>query len=302
MRSRLFAAVSVLLLAALATVGQAPAPAPERRFLAVSVLDKDGQPIHGLTADSFRGEYRGQPVKILSATEDTSPRRIAVLLDTSGSGREAADLMWSIAEDLVIKLGPTHSIAVFDFGEGAHRHSQFARDPDGLLRLLREMQARTKNQGGTRLYDAIVAVSKEVSPSGFGDVLYLISDGEDTASARSLDESASAACWARIRVFLVRLPSQTFPFVPGRGRLFSQRFVVVSGGVTLEADRKGDKLTYNLPPFYEAIAKVYRIEVEFHRPADKAREWKLEVAGPDGKKLKDVVVAYPRLLVPLKEK
>jgi hypothetical protein len=51
----------------------AQAPAPERRTLAVSVLDKDGKAVHGLTAENFRGECRGQPVRILSAAEDSSP-------------------------------------------------------------------------------------------------------------------------------------------------------------------------------------------------------------------------------------
>lgn len=58
---------------------------PERRTIAVSVLDKGGKAVHGLTAENFRGEFRGQAVRILSATEDSSPRRIAIVVDTSGS-------------------------------------------------------------------------------------------------------------------------------------------------------------------------------------------------------------------------
>jgi hypothetical protein len=43
-------------------------------------------------------------------------------------------------------------------------------------------------------------------------------------------------------------------------------------------------------------------ELSLDSAVDKPRNWKLETIGSDGKKLKDVEVAYPRLLVPLSDK
>jgi hypothetical protein len=43
-------------------------------------------------------------------------------------------------------------------------------------------------------------------------------------------------------------------------------------------------------------------ELSLDSAVDKPRNWKLETVGSDGKKRKDVEVAYPRLLVPLSDK
>src|SRR2546428_12528825 len=44
-----------------------------------------GQPVASVPTSSFKGEFRGKPVRILSATRDLGPRRIVVLLDASAS-------------------------------------------------------------------------------------------------------------------------------------------------------------------------------------------------------------------------
>jgi hypothetical protein len=87
---------------------------PERRTIAVSALDKDGKTVTGLTAADFRGDFRGQPVKILSAELDTNPRRIALVVDMSASLRESKPwtCLWSAADDFVTTLGGRNPIAV----------------------------------------------------------------------------------------------------------------------------------------------------------------------------------------------
>lgn len=70
----------------------------ERRVVLVNVLDEAGNHVSGLNTANVRGECRGQPVTVLSVTEDTAPRRIAVIVDVSAS-QEGAALAWrSIAE------------------------------------------------------------------------------------------------------------------------------------------------------------------------------------------------------------
>jgi len=70
--------------------------AQERRVVAVNVLDEQGRQVTGLTAENFRGKYRGQPVRIVAAEWDTGPKRIVILLDMSES-MDGVPGKWSYA-------------------------------------------------------------------------------------------------------------------------------------------------------------------------------------------------------------
>jgi hypothetical protein len=47
------------------------------------------------------------------------------------------------------------------------------------------------------------------------------------------------------------------------------------------------------------ITDAYRLELDFPRAVDKPREWKLEVVGPDGKKLPNCRLVYPHMVSPV---
>src|SRR5205085_5721081 len=70
----------------------------ERRVVVVDVLDRQGNHVSDLTSANFRAEFRGQPVTILSVTEDTTPHRIAVVVDVSASEAESTLREWVQAE------------------------------------------------------------------------------------------------------------------------------------------------------------------------------------------------------------
>src|SRR3990167_3518790 len=135
MKLRALLAVPLLLLvgAALEALAQACTVegGPRRRTLAVNVLDEQGNQVSGLTASNFRAEFRGQPVKILSATLDTRPRRIVILLDTSGSMAARVgkwELATAAAEDF-LRWGPADSsIALVTFGEKVEQRIGFSQE------------------------------------------------------------------------------------------------------------------------------------------------------------------------------
>src|SRR3972149_2012270 len=148
MKLRALLAVPLLLLvgAALEALAQACTceGGPLRRTLAVNVLDEQGNQVSGLTAANFRAEFRGQPVKILSAALDTQPRRIVLLVDVS--------------ESMAARVGK---------GELAARPAGDSSDPSGARTALR---------------DAVVEATRLLAPGQSGDVIYLITDGFDTFS------------------------------------------------------------------------------------------------------------------------
>ncbi len=289
------------LLACLPALAQAPAPTPERRTIAVSVLDKDGKAVHGLTADNFRAEFRGQPVKILSATEDSSPRRLAIIVDTSASMRPNLGMMQAVVEDLFLRSGPDHYISLFTAQETLSLQMTVAPDPANREQALRQAEQRLSLRGSSALYDAIAYIARD---SGrLGDTICLISDGVDNASNTRAGVIERELARTGARFFMLSLQSFDSRRESRDARRVTRGFAEASGGLIIDLSNVSPKkIEAHMVPVREAVSHLYQLEVEFGVEADKTREWKLEVVGAGGEKLKDVVVAYPRLLVPLSEK
>jgi Mg-chelatase subunit ChlD len=178
----------------------------DRRVIAVNVVDHDGNHVPGLTGNAFRGQFRGEQVRILSAVEDSSSRRIALLVDTSQSmdkGR-ALSFAWNAAQQLIGSLTPKHSIALFTVGETLQQHARFTTDQRALEDALERAKARRPGES-TSLYDGVVRAIQSFAPPDFGDVLYLVSDGMDTTSRLEDRDAERSAARTGIRVFVVRL-------------------------------------------------------------------------------------------------
>jgi len=308
MKSRLLAALVGGLLLAAAAAPQTPSPAPERRVLAVSVVDKDGKPVEGLTAANFRGEYRGQPVKILSASEDLSPRHVTVLVDTSGSMQKggAWPLAWAAAKDVVMTLAPDNDVVLMTVGERIYGHAVFSRRGQAeLSQLFAQMEAQAKASGwaNTALFDGMIEALRAVPASGFADALWVVTDMADRSSSADSRDVELELARSRVRAYVTWLQSGEGWRRLRQGNFIRKRLAGASGGLSFEVKHsKPERNVALIRSLCESIRRVYRVEVEFPRRIDRAREWNLIVLGPDGKKLKDVVVAYPRLLVPLKQK
>lgn len=298
-----------------APVALTQSPPPERRVFAVGVLDKEGKFVSGLTAANFRGEYRGQRVKVLSEVPDSSPRRVALIVDIRGPwvGRHW-ELVWTAAEDLVRQLTPRHSVAVLAAGGSAAQRSDFVHDPEALLNRLRELQARARSAADARvnLGEVITDGAGGFSPAGFGDVFYAITPVLATyygdpyvtlTEGRQKTKTELARTGLRLFVLWMGETLASGPrggsVSPGRPRGLEELVESSGGGLAMVLRRhKPEEVSSLSRPLYEAIAQVYRLEVEFPQGIDKPREWKLEVVDAQGNKLKGVELAYPRLLVP----
>lgn len=199
---------------------------------------------------------------------------------------------------LLAELGPGYEIALYNLAEKLERRIPFTREA-ASYRLMRMESAA----GGTPLYIGLSDVSKDFDPQRFGDTILLISDGVDTVSPRSKDLFEEALSSRGVRLLILRFPDT------GSGAsalLLSARAIrriEAFGGVSIDLrNTEPEVVSAGLASLYDAVSHLYRLDVELGRKADKPRKWKLAVIQTDGKKLKDVEVAYPRLLVPLAEK
>ena len=296
--ARLALAGAVGIALALGTAARAQAPEhAERRVLLVNVLDEDGHRVEGLTAASFRGELRGRPVTVLSAAEDEGPRNVAVLVDVSGSSARTGDASWRAAEWLVERLTPKHRVVLLTVAEKVTKHSELTNDRQVLQEALRDARARPA-WGPSALGDGVVQVCRGFRDGGPGSVVCLLTDGADTSSRldRSAVEKALAATRVRVSVVRPDRPRADVPALFQDAERWTKAVTDATGGLIVRPGSRGKE--GNVETLVASIVDTWRLEVAFPLPIDKPRPWKLEVAGPDGERLRGVRLVYPRIVAP----
>ncbi len=152
--------------------------------LHVTVTDKRGAHIGGLSRDAFRVLEEDRPQAIHFFTNDDAPVTVGLLIDSSGSMQANRELVISAATAFAEASNRQDEMFALAFNETVRRAlpagAPFTSD-SGVLReaLGRAVTAR----GRTGLYDAI---SEGLEYLGLGHherkVLVLVSDGADNAS------------------------------------------------------------------------------------------------------------------------
>jgi hypothetical protein len=225
-----------------------------RRTIPVNVVGQGGFPVKGLTAGDFTASLHGQPVRLLSATLDTGPRHVVVLLDAGMVGRAAEarekwELAISIAQDLVQRMPPANEIALGGFSAKAAKEMDFTPNRQALFDDLAKLARLPRRPGlgmwGKRggLWSAIRMSPMLFRPLGRGDVVYVITDGvgaERGAPARAAGELARAG----VRLFAFVIPPLPFDSVVSRGTEELNAQARDTGGLAIGPS----DLDWNCPP------------------------------------------------------
>jgi hypothetical protein len=288
-----------LLSGAASLIGAAALPVTaqegERRVVLVNVLDRDGNQVPGLSAANFRGKMRGTPVTILSAALDAEPRRIALVMDTSGSltGQSGGEAAFAAARDLVSSLTPQHRVAVFSVAAGVKMHSNLTNDRATLRSALGE--AHDRPGGPSALLDGLSRLSGVLADSALGDAICLFTDGEDTASRSDEAEVIATVAGRGVRVFVVRTnkarPQDTAYLIASSWISDVTKATGGSHYALEELQKDGSARS-----FASMMTAGYRLEVQLPGKANKPGKWKLEVVGADGKELRDARLVYPEVM------
>ena len=164
--------------------------------LPVSVKEK-GKFVPGLTVSNFEVYEDGKRQQILKFISPSQlPLRIGLLMDTSNSVKLKLPFEKDAAEDFcatVTTFRRRDKILFATFDSEVKLHVDFADDLQALVKAIRAVKAG----GYTRMYDAVYRVIEEkmatLQDSEARRIVVVLSDGEDTASERSLKEAIELA-------------------------------------------------------------------------------------------------------------
>jgi Ca-activated chloride channel family protein len=164
-----------------------------------TVLDSRGRYMDDLTGDDFVVLEDGKPVPVTAFEPRSSSLSCALLLDATLSMRTAFPTLKNSALELIGKMRPADSVAVYTFNESISVPRGYTADKDVPARAV----ARTEVQGGTALYDALTRVIRDLSAERGKRVIVMFTDGEDNSSTLTADTAVRRAKAAGIPVYTV---------------------------------------------------------------------------------------------------
>jgi Ca-activated chloride channel family protein len=156
----------------------------------VTVVDKKGGLVTDLTRDDFEVREDGQLQSLTlfargDAMESVPPLHLGLLFDTSGSMEESIGFSRSAAIKFLNTVQEAKDITLVDFATEVRVVRYGQHDFPRLVERIR----KRKPDGNTALYDALGVYLDGASTEEGRRTLVLYTDGEDTRSSMSYDET-----------------------------------------------------------------------------------------------------------------
>ncbi len=190
--------------------------------LTVSVADKTGRPMPGLSPESFRIFEDDKPQRIDYFEPVGDPYSLMLVLDTSGSTIDQLDKMRAAAREFVTGLGPKDQIGIISFSRAIDLHGDLTSDRRELYRHIDDVASSRRNSGaprfdettGTSFYDALYLACAEsplaeVESTGRKAVI-VFSDCVDSTSAYKFDEIVDAVERSGDSVYFLLFDTKAF--------------------------------------------------------------------------------------------
>src|SRR6266849_5871326 len=156
----------------------------EEVVLHATVFDDKQRFVTNLEKNAFTVYEDGHPQTITSFRHEDIPVSIGIVVDNSGSMREKRQKVNAAALNLVRASNPNDEVFVVNFNDEYYLDQDFTANINKMKEALEKIEAR----GGTALYDAVVASADKLKEAKREKkVIFVVTDGEDTASSESLE-------------------------------------------------------------------------------------------------------------------
>jgi len=253
--------------------------------LNVRVTDRHGSYATGLTADSFRIFEEGRPQEIRFFERADAPITVGLIIDSSGSMREARDRVIAASVEFIETSNPEDEVFGLVFSDSVHTVLEGSTPFTGDARTLRSALTNVfQPDGQTALYDAIAAgLAYAAQGSRDRRALVVVSDGGDNASRIDFGEIKKRVEASDAVIYTVAL-ADPFDIDSDPKRL--ARIAEMSGGKAFAPK--------DVAGVHEAFAQIvrdirhsYTMGYEPNRTDPRAgfRRISVEARAPDGRRL-----------------
>jgi tight adherence protein B len=158
--------------------------------------------VPGLTPDRLRITENGEPVDAQVTPLADQQVGVVLVLDTSGSIRDALGAAKSAAQDLLEVLPADAPVSVIGFGATASIASEFTTDRAATNDAITDLEAA----GGTALHDALRLATQQTGASPADrNAIVVLSDGADSTSQATAEEASQALSDTEADLYIVSL-------------------------------------------------------------------------------------------------
>ena len=196
----------------------------------VAVVDKQGQPVTGLTQEDFQVVENGKPQSLQFFTvgdpDAAPPLHLGMLLDTSGSMYDDLKDARSAAVKFVNAISHAADVTLVDFDTEV-RVARFG--PNEYERLVERIRAR-KPDGETALFDALGVYLSGAQAQDGQKILVLYTDGGDNNSSLTYHEALDLLKASDVTVYAVGYLQHQGSSVGMQQRSALERFAEITGG------------------------------------------------------------------------
>jgi Ca-activated chloride channel family protein len=164
-----------------------------------TVFDHSGHSVQGLTRDQFEIRDDGvvQPVRVFEASDKSLS--CALLLDTTGSMREAMPALRNASREFIDALRPDDFVGIYGFSDHLEVLSEMGTDRAASRRAITRIRA----EGRTALFDSISQLALALQNRPGKKVIVVFTDGGDNASILNCQSATEHARKAGIPMFAI---------------------------------------------------------------------------------------------------
>lgn len=169
----------------------------------VTVLDANGRAITNLKLADFELKINGKPAEITELSRSESPIRLAMLFDNSSSVLIAREFETKAAVKFFERMiRPEKDLAaLFSVSTKTEIEQRFTTDVNSLTRAI---EAFPPPVGATALLDGIILAAEYLGEVQGRRVIVIVSDGDDTSSDSTLDETLKSLQLSNCQVYVVK--------------------------------------------------------------------------------------------------